>query len=68
MATFSRTQKAICSMVAKQNYQWTRYDSNDRAAARSFVLASFHRARSQERKKELNALADALQDDIWQYL
>ena len=55
-------------MVAKQNYQWTRYDNNDRAAARSFVLASFHRARSQDRKKELKALADALQDDIWQYL
>jgi hypothetical protein len=68
MTTFSRAQKTICSMVAKQNYQWTQYDNNDRAAARSFVLASFHRARSQERKKELKALADALQDGIWQYL
>lgn len=68
MTSFSRAQKTICSMVAKQKYQWTKYDNNDRAAARSFVLASARRARNEKRKETLETLAVALQEDIWQFL
>jgi hypothetical protein len=65
----SRSQHAISKMVTNHSkHQWTNYDGNDRFAARTALLSRVNKPANKEKKELLTTLANALQDDIWQFL
>lgn len=67
--SLTRTQKAIVRMVSDNaKHKWQDYSPNDRSSARNFILSRIDKPAYKKKKDLLEALADALQDDIWKML
>jgi hypothetical protein len=72
----TRSQRAISRMVKDAGYSLSSYSRDDRAAARSKLLAMVHKAPdyapankpAKRTKAFFLTLADSMQDDIWRYL
>jgi hypothetical protein len=67
--SLTKTQQAIARMVSDNaKHKWQDYSSNDRSSARSFILSRVDKPTNKKKRDLLITLADALQDDIWQFL